>query len=579
MMKDNVLKQKIRCAVYTRKSTEDGLEMAFNSLDAQREAGMAYIQSQRHEGWYPLDDQYDDGGYSGGNMERPALARLLQDVQNDKVDCIVVYKIDRLTRKLADFSKLIEILNDNEVTFVSVTQQFSTTSAMGKLTLNILLSFAEFERDLTGERIRDKIAASRKKGMWMGGNPSLGYDIQDRKLVINQSEAELVNHIFTRYQQMGSVTHLVNELNEAGYTTKLWISQSGNHFGGKSFNKKVLYKMLRNQIYIGKVVHKGQVYPGEHEAIISPKLFDQVQAIMNGNRLVKSNLPRLQTPALLKGLLFNTDGRAMTPTHTKKSNGKRYHYYVSTKAVNSGYDACPFGQIPAGDIEEIVTKQVHSLLHAPELVMETWRVANEQEPITEAEILTALKRIDPIWETLFPIEQARIIQLTVAKVVVCLEGIDLHLRLNGIRCLANEVIDQAVTTIDENDHQHFITHIPVKFRRRDWCKRIEVPDDMPEPKPDKSPENAIVRALVRAHRWQQWMDNGKVSSFTEIAKKEKVPRPYVVRTLKLTSLAPDIQEAILNDKIDPDIRLDVLYDLPVVWNEQRDSLGISTIET
>jgi DNA invertase Pin-like site-specific DNA recombinase len=317
--------RKTRCAIYTRKSSEEGLEMEFNSLDAQREAALAYIQSQKHEGWLLVGDRYDDGGFSGGSMERPALQRLLRDVQSRVIDVIVVYKVDRLSRSLTDFARIVEVFENNKASFVSITQQFNTTTSMGRLTLNILLSFAQFEREVIGERIRDKFAASRRKGMWMGGIPPLGYDVVDRKLVVNVGEAELVRLIFSRFLQLGSATELARELRSAGYRTKSWITQDGKHRPGKPIDKCAIYKILANRVYVGEAVHKGTRYPGEHAAIIDQETWDKVHAILAENTVARANGTRAQMPALLRGLIFAPGGRAMTPSHSRK-NGRLYRY-------------------------------------------------------------------------------------------------------------------------------------------------------------------------------------------------------------------------------------------------------------
>ena len=305
-------KQPIRwCAVYTRKSSEEGLEQDFNSLDAQREAGTAYIKSQQHEGWRSLTTHYDDGGYSGGTLDRPALQRLLADIRAGKVQIVVVYKVDRLTRSLADFAKLIELFDAHGVSFVSVTQQFNTTTSMGRLMLNVLLSFAQFEREVTGERIRDKIAASKKKGMWMGGTPPLGYDVKDRKLVVNEAEAELVRHIFRRYVELGTVAKLTAALEAEGHRTKRYTSTSGRTFGGRAFSRGHLYRILSNRIYLGEIVHKDASYPGEHRAIVDPALWDRVQALLAANHHAARTDERVASPALLKGLIFDGAGNRM----------------------------------------------------------------------------------------------------------------------------------------------------------------------------------------------------------------------------------------------------------------------------
>src|SRR6266511_593349 len=289
--------RKVRCAVYTRKSSEEGLEMEFNSLDAQCEAALAYIQSQKHEGWILVGDRYDDGGFSGGSIERPALQRLLRDVEAGRIDVIVVYKVDRLSRSLTDFARIVEVFEKNKASFVSVTQQFNTTTSMGRLTLNILLSFAQFEREVIGERIRDKFAASRRKGMWMGGIPPLGYDVRDRKLVVNEGEAELVRRIFQRFLRVGSATKLVRELVREGYRTKSWTTQDGKYRPGKAIDKGAIYKILANRTYLGEAVHKGTNYPGEHEAIIERATWDRVHAILAEKTVARANGTRAQTPA------------------------------------------------------------------------------------------------------------------------------------------------------------------------------------------------------------------------------------------------------------------------------------------
>src|SRR4051794_5086946 len=309
--------RKFRCAVYTRKSSEEGLEQEFNSLDAQRESCEAYVASQRPEGWLLVPDRYDDGGFSGGTLDRPALKRLMADIEEGRVDVVVVYKIDRLSRSLMDFARLVEVFDRTGVTFVSVTQSFNTTTSMGRLTLNVLLSFAQFEREVIGERIRDKFAASRAKGMWMGGWAPLGYDVKERKLVLNEAEAETVRMVFERFVKIGSATALALALRREGVTTKQ----------RKLVNKGSLYKLLNNLIYVGEAVYKGRSYPGEHAAIIDRALWDKVHAIMGESLRRRAANTRAQTPALLKGLMFGPDGAAMSPSHTRR-RGRLYRYYV-----------------------------------------------------------------------------------------------------------------------------------------------------------------------------------------------------------------------------------------------------------
>src|SRR5215467_7883017 len=309
---------RVRCAIYARKSSEEGLEQEFNSLQAQREACEAFITSQRHEGWVCLRAGYDDGGFSGATMDRPALQRLLADLTAGRVDIVVVYKIDRLTRSLTDFAKIVEIFDARGASFVSVTQQFNTTTSMGRLTLNILLSFAQFEREVIGERIHDKIAASKKKGMWMGGVPPLGYRAEDHKLIVIDSEAEIVRLIFRRYADLGSVRLLKEELDARGINSKSWTSASGRRIGGKPFSRGALYLILQNRTYLGEIVHIGQSHPGEHTPIIDQPLWDVVQAHLSSNTAERSSGTRTRPPSLLTGMLFDCDANPMTPTHALK---------------------------------------------------------------------------------------------------------------------------------------------------------------------------------------------------------------------------------------------------------------------
>src|SRR5262245_24796743 len=325
--------KKIRCAIYTRKSTDEGLDQAFNSLDAQREACAAFVLSQKHEGWTVLPALYDDGGYSGGNMERPALQRLIAQIEAGKVDVVVVYKVDRLTRALSDFAKLVEIFDRRSVSFVSITQQFNTTTSMGRLTLNMLLSFAQFEREIIGERVRDKIAASKKKGMWMGGMPPLGYDVKDRKLVVNRDEAQIVVNIFQRYLVLKSVRDLKEELAAKGIMSKRRIRPDGTLYSGRRpIARGALYLMLQNRIYRGEITHKGNAYPGEHAAIVKQELWDQVQAALAVNRIERATGANAKQPNLLGGFVFDATGERLSPTYAIKK-GTRYRYYISTSVM------------------------------------------------------------------------------------------------------------------------------------------------------------------------------------------------------------------------------------------------------
>jgi len=423
--------KKLRCAVYTRKSTDEGLDKEFNTLDAQREACEAYVASQRAEGWTLVRDRYDDGGFSGGTLERPALRRLLADIEQGLVDVIVVYKIDRLSRSLMDFAKLVETMEAHGVTFVSVTQSFNTTTSMGRLTLNILLSFAQFEREVIGERIRDKVAASKARGMWMGGKVPLGYDVANRKLVVNETEAARVRRVFELFVETGSGVETVRRLQAEGVISK----------SGKLLDKGDVYKALNLRTYIGEVTHKGNIYRGEHEAIVARDLWNRAHAILQVSPRARAAQNRQHAPALLKGLIFGIDGRAMSPTHAVK-NGRRYCYYVAQRVLKADtvVDDTIVRRVSAAQIDGAVISQVRALLRQSEIVVGSWLAARRDAPdLTEREVRDALHRLDPLWEELFPAEQARIVQALVERVVVGINGADIRLRVEGLASLVRDL--------------------------------------------------------------------------------------------------------------------------------------------
>ena len=414
--------RKLRCAVYTRVSTDEQACQEYNSLHAQRDASEAFVTSQRAEGWVLVPDRYDDAGISGATLERPALQRLLRDIEAHKVDVVVVYKIDRLSRSLMHFAKLVEVFDANNVTFVSVTQSFNTTTSMGRLTLNILLSFAQFEREVIGERVRDKIAASRARGMWMGGPVPLGYRVENRKLLIDETAAAAVRRVFEGFAETGSATKLLPVLQREGILTKT----------GRTFDKGAVYKLLTNRIYLGEAVHKGQSFPGEHAAIVARDVWDRVHDVLRESPRSRAGRSRAQTPALLRGLLFGSDGRALSPSHTRKG-GRLYRYYVSQSVLQGGANDAAFRRLPAGEIEGLVMEQVRALLRQPEIIVGTWLAARADAPdITEAEVREVLERLDPLWDELFPGEQARIVRLLVVRVTVSDEGAEIKLNLEGL---------------------------------------------------------------------------------------------------------------------------------------------------
>ena len=514
MARSNEAGKAIRCAIYTRKSTEEGLEQEFNSLDAQRESAEACIASQRHEGWVCLTDRYDDGGYTGGNMERPALKRLLADIEAGKVDCIVVYKVDRLSRSLLDFARIMGTLEKHSISFVSVTQQFNTTSSMGRLTLNILLSFAQFEREIISERTRDKIRAARRKGKWTGGRPVLGYDVDPKggKLIVNEDEAARVRSIFELYLEHEALMAVVKELDTRGWHNKLWITRKGREAGGRRFDKASLYKLLTNVLYVGKLTCNSECHDGEHPAIMDAQVFQRVQTLLTRNGRSGGSYVRNRFGALLKGILRCAPcGCGMVHTFTKKGN-KRYRYYVCLTAQKRGWHACPSKSIPALEIEKFVVDQIRSIGRDQTLVVETIRQAREQgqkrigeleaerkalerqlerdngalrklaseitqgglatermadlqdriraaeqratqvreelialngELVEEAEAARTLALFDPVWDTLSPREQARVIHLLVEQVGYDGEKgtVSVTFHPAGIKVLAEELAE------------------------------------------------------------------------------------------------------------------------------------------
>jgi site-specific DNA recombinase len=379
---------RVRCAVYTRKSTEEGLEQEFNSLDAQREAAEAYIKSQGHAGWVCLPGHYADGGFSGGNTDRPALQRLLADIRAGQIDAVLVYKVDRLSRSLLDFATLMQTFEQHRVAFVSVTQRIDTSTSMGRLVLNMLLSFAQFERELISERTRDKIAATRRKGKWAGGHPVLGYDVDPRslRLVVNQDEAERVKAIFQLYLEHRSLLPVVQVLSRRDWRTKCWTTRRGHPRGGRPFTTTALHKLLTNVTYIGKIKYKTEVHDGEHAAIVDAAVWQQVQALLGRNGRTGGALARSRSAALLQGLLHcRPCGCAMTPSHSTKNGTKRYRYYVCSSAQKRGRGTCPSRSLPAGEIEQLVVAQIQSLGRDPAVLHEVLAQARQQEAVRRAE--------------------------------------------------------------------------------------------------------------------------------------------------------------------------------------------------
>jgi site-specific DNA recombinase len=506
----------VRCAIYTRKSTEEGLEQEFNSLDAQRESGEAFIKSQAHEGWTCLSEHYDDGGFTGGNMDRPALRRLLADIEAGRIDCVVVYKVDRLSRSLLDFARMMETFDRHKVSFVSVTQQFNTATSMGRLVLNVLLSFAQFEREIISERTRDKIAAARRKGKWAGGHPVLGYDVDPHgfRLVVNDAEADRVRAIFGLYLEHEGMLGVLQELERRGWRNKGWTTRKGRQRGGRPFSKSTLHKLLTNVTYIGRIRYKNEVHDGEHAAIVDPDVWQRVQALLLRNGRTGGAVVRNKFGALLRGLLrCGPCGCAMAPSHTTRQGKKRYRYYVCSAAQKRGWQSCPSKSVPAGEIERFVVERIRCIGRDPALQKETFAAARAQatarveqleaersgllreqgqwhaevrrlleqygpgvpqeatvsrladleerlraaerhtaeideqvrdlgrQLISEQEVAQTLAAFDPVWETLTPHEQARVVGLLVERVDYdgSQKVVSITFHPTGIQALADEL--------------------------------------------------------------------------------------------------------------------------------------------
>lgn len=546
----------LRCAIYTRKSTEEGLDQAFNSLDAQREACVAYIRSQAGEGWKLHPPPYDDGGFSGGNMERPALARLLQDIDDGRIDCVVVYKIDRLTRSLADFAKIVERFEKRGVTFVSVTQSFNTTTSMGRLTLNVLLSFAQFEREVTAERIRDKFASSKARGIFMGGNPPLGYDARDRKLVINEAEAKTVRHIFRRYLELRSVGELARELNASNIRTKAWVSSRGRHCGGISWYVGPLRYLLRNRVYVGLTLHKGKAYPGQHQPILDQALFDQVQAVLDGNSRKTHRQRTIESSSLLTGLIFDDRGNRMTPQWSLGRKRVRHTYYVSQAIIqHRRQEAGSLPRVPAIMVEEIAFRILRAAGIDGDAPNSAMRNSDNLEPGERSDLSTLIRT------------HLQRIVVTVGHAVVELKP--------GHAPLDKSVLpaDASVRTLPACTE---IT-IPGKLRNYGGARRIENWTKQDWTGQTARADSPLTLALVRAHRWREAIEHGTVKGIDDLAKEANLDRRRVRETLRLSTLAPDIQRAIIEGRHPANLTLERLIQIgpPLSWAEQRRLLGLA----
>ena len=556
---------RVACAIYTRKSSEEGLEKEFNSLDAQREACEAYIVSQKHAGWVVVRDLYDDGGLSGGTIERPALKRLLADIKSGKVQIVVVYKVDRLTRSLADFAKIVDVLDAHGASFVSVTQQFNTTTSMGRLTLNMLLSFAQFEREIAGERIRDKIAASKAKGMWMGGSIPLGYDLRERKLVINETEADTVRLIFARYADLGSVSQLHAELKRDGIVSKLRIATNGHRTGGKPIARGALYQMLHNRLYRGEVAHRGNVYPGQHQAIISDDLWQSVQTKLANSRHDRTIGAYAENPSLLAGLIVDQTGRPLTPTHANK-RGKRYRYYISSALLKGDADASGSSfRLPAGEIEALVLDRLRSFFDSRAEILD----ALELQDLSAGNIEGACRRSAHLaaqWQSRAPRETADLVRAIVRSVII--EPNQISLAICPIR-LAERL---GLPVPNDRRPSPVVLDIAAELKRCGKGKRLVIHNGM---RFEIHP--GLIQLLHKAFRARRTLLEDSDESLNAIETRLGTSKGHMTSLMRLSYLSPEIIRDILAGRqplgLGAKRLIGLSKDLPHDWQAQRAYLG------
>jgi site-specific DNA recombinase len=558
----------LRCAIYTRKSSEEGLEQSFNSLDAQYEACEAYIASQRHEGWRLQPTRYDDGGFSGGHLERPGLQQLLTDIKAGRVDLVVVYKIDRLTRSLTDFSRMVEVFDQHKVSFVSVTQSFNTTTSMGRLTLNVLLSFAQFEREVTGERIRDKIAASKRKGMWMGGTVPMGYKSEGRTLVVIPDEAARVRYLFERYTVLGSVAVLRDETSAVGMVSKTRTSKAGQVSGAKPYSRGALYLLLKNRVYVGDIPHKDQVYPGHHEAIVPRELWDAVQTQLESNREQRRLGGRSKEASLLAGMVLDGEGQRLTPSHTVKA-GRRYRYYLgrtgeptkSTEGSGRARRIC----VPAHDLERLVTAEWQALLVAPDLDIQL----EIDTPQISAMVRTAGQRLSQAWPDLSLSQQRRALLTAGLSVTVERTQLRLAFACDGLRALLDGTPHPLTRHAGMDDTQKVLRVVDAAVIRLYGETRILEEQTDAKARAVAPMHQALLRAIAQGRVWHQKLIAGEVDLPT-LASGAGVSKRHIKRNLQCAWLAPDLIEGLLEGRASPRLSLaSVRADFTIDWAAQR----------
>ena len=557
---------KVRCAIYTRKSSEEGLEQDFNSLDAQYEACAAYVKSQASEGWKLSKCRYDDGGLSGGSLDRPALQRLLDDVADGRIDIVVVYKVDRLTRSLFDFAKLVEAFDKAKVSFVSVTQSFNTTTSMGRLTLNMLLSFAQFEREVTAERIRDKIAASKAKGMWMGGTPPLGYEPDGRSLRIVEEHAPIIRDLFERYATIGNVRLVASSLKDDGMNVPVRVSGAGRSFGGGPFTRGQIYSILRNPIYVGRIRHCEKTYPGNHQAIIDDDLWQKVQEQLSQSINGRRRKIEARHPSLLAGKLFDKAGEPLVAAHANKGS-RRYRYYVSRALQHGGENDDQEGlRLPATEIEAVVTRELGKLLERPidllgELDVETDAPAMKRVIARAGNLMNELRKENRTGRN-------HLLQDLVERIEIGEDSITIRFQVRAIA----EAVGVAVRETDT--HGAIIRHLPVTLKRSGMAMKLVDTSGVPV---NPVVDLALIRAILRGRQWWQHLKDNPNASVRELAERAGVTATWVVRLIKLSFLSPAVIDAIIESRLPSHLSLLYLQAtraIPAKWPDQAKAFNL-----
>jgi DNA invertase Pin-like site-specific DNA recombinase len=559
----------IRCAIYTRKSTDEGLNMEFNTLEAQRDAGENYIRSQAYQGWVSLPERYDDGGYSGGSLERPALQRLLADVKADKIDMIVIYKIDRLTRSLLDFSQLIRVLDEHHCSFVAVTQNFNTYDSMGRLTLNILLSFAQFERELDSERIRDKIKASKQKGIWMGGAVPLGYEVKDRKLEIVDEEAKIVKLIFEKYRDYRSMRIVAQYLRDNHILNRSRYHRNTGKNERLPFTSCSVGRIIINPIYAGKLSYKGELHEGVHEAIIPYEEWKEIQKIKDTNFKRSTQISRRYGEAMLKSLLVTGDGKYRFMAYHAKKGSVVHHYYAVQAKVREGKDYCDIRNIPMAELDTFILQKIIRVLRSPLIVDElTRQMASTPVNAGIFEIVKALDNTDLIIKKLSPEARRHLVILMVKEIRLNPDNVVIVFTKEGSKLLLTTRGKTPSESDELVENEQMIC--PINLRKKSGQVKL-IAEGM-----SNTTDTVLLKALYKAHAWQKALMQDNMT-MQQLSQKEKISRRYMAKMIRLTALAPDIIEAIYQGTQPESLTLTRLLNcqIPVLWSEQRKVFNIN----